>query len=126
VPNGVPDEENSCVPPDTTASWTAVSTGARHVCAVTSKGTLWCWGDNHYAQLGFGQLATVAPPTALATDGWTAVTAGNDFTCGVRNKVIYCWGKRKQCSTRRGQPPGRAGAVNATNTRYLVGADTFF
>ncbi len=95
VPNGVPDEENSCVPPDTTASWTAVSTGARHVCAVTSKGTLWCWGDNHYAQLGFGQLATVAPPTALATDGWTAVTAGNDFTCGVRNKVIYCWGDNR-------------------------------
>ena len=31
---------------------TAVSAGGTHTCAIRDGGTLWCWGDNAWGQLG--------------------------------------------------------------------------
>ncbi len=31
-----------------------IAAGARHVCAVESDGSVWCWGDNSFGQLGLG------------------------------------------------------------------------
>ena len=31
-----------------------VAAGSYHTCAIKQDGTLWCWGDNQYGQLGIG------------------------------------------------------------------------
>jgi alpha-tubulin suppressor-like RCC1 family protein len=31
----------------------AVASGDLHTCAIKKDGSLWCWGDNYYGQLGY-------------------------------------------------------------------------
>jgi alpha-tubulin suppressor-like RCC1 family protein len=38
----------------TTPTWTKISTGARHTCAIDNNGAIWCWGNNYLGQLGNG------------------------------------------------------------------------
>ena len=40
---------------------TSISAGGQHTCAVVSGGTVQCWGDNFYGQLGTGSAASTAP-----------------------------------------------------------------
>jgi hypothetical protein len=75
--------------------WATVSTGQYHTCAVKTGGTLWCWGNNTYGQLGDG-TATGSPiqveVSGQATD-WTGVSAGYGHTCAVKtNRTVWCWG----------------------------------
>lgn len=76
------------------SEWTAVSAGASHTCGIKTDTTLWCWGGNDRGQLGVGDHADRYRPTQVADfpSGWTAVSAGNAFTCGIRNGYRYCWG----------------------------------
>ncbi|MBI2235192.1 MAG: hypothetical protein HYU57_09490, partial [Micavibrio aeruginosavorus] len=77
--------------------WASVSVGATHTCAVKTNGTLYCWGDDTYGELGNGattgdQASPVQESTA-ATD-WASVSAGVDHTCAVKtNGTLYCWGE---------------------------------
>ncbi len=37
---------------DSVSSWTHISVGAAHSCAIDSSGGLWCWGSNEHQQIG--------------------------------------------------------------------------
>ena len=90
------------------SDWVSVTVGGHHnqgghTCGIRNDGverTLWCWGSNHYGQLGDGGLGDQFhryTPTRIgpATD-WVAVVAGDQHTCGIRNdgtrKSLWCWG----------------------------------
>jgi alpha-tubulin suppressor-like RCC1 family protein len=77
------------------SDWTSVSAGVNHTCAVRA-GRVACWGTDSHGQLGDGTAGDFRPTPALvksnATD-WTSVSAGSDFTCGVRGGRVACWGK---------------------------------
>ena len=45
----VPDPKGVAV-----ISWTQVDVGPNHVCAVTTRGDVWCFGDNSWGQFGTG------------------------------------------------------------------------
>jgi alpha-tubulin suppressor-like RCC1 family protein len=80
-----------------TASYAAVAAGAYHTCAVRQggDGLLECWGHNAYGQLGDGTIQSRTQPTpiaAAAQGGWSAVSAGARFSCGIRNGEAWCWG----------------------------------
>lgn len=67
-----------------------------HACGVQVDGTAWCWGQNSDEQITGAPGANVpitAPHQIDAATDWVKVTAGDDFTCGIRSTgVAECWG----------------------------------
>lgn len=88
--------------------------GKSHVCAISGtgstmppgQGTLYCWGDNQYGQLGTGTNTDSTTPVAVASNaGFTnadvsAVMVGDHHTCAVQNvsshNKLYCWGRNNK------------------------------
>lgn len=77
-----------------TATWSAVSAGAAHTCAIrATDSTLWCWGDNVHGDVGDGSTAPALVPVKVSSDAWNRVSAGNGYTCGIKSdKSLWCWG----------------------------------
>jgi alpha-tubulin suppressor-like RCC1 family protein len=73
----------------------ALSAGDYHSCAVVSDGTVHCWGDNRYGQLGDGTFTKRATPVVVNDlANAVAVSAGNGFTCALLGDgTVRCWGK---------------------------------
>ncbi len=71
--------------------------GERNFCALLVNGSIWCWGDGYYGQLGNGEAGSVSVPLVLRTpevELFTDVDAGRDHTCAIANSgsEIQCWG----------------------------------
>lgn len=73
----------------------AIAAGASHTCAVTSAGSLLCWGLNDSGQLGDSTAITRLTPvnvTGLGS-GVIAVSAGWKHTCALTaGGAVKCWG----------------------------------
>lgn len=77
---------------------TAITAGSRHTCALHQDGTVSCWGQNWYGQLGSGTLRNlVAPEKVAGINDVTAITAGGSHTCALQEGgAISCWGNNDQ------------------------------
>jgi cysteine-rich repeat protein len=95
----------------TATDWLAVTGGGAHTCGIrgsNGQGSLWCWGDNEYGQLGFAGTYTndgtvsfqdnFTLPQQVGSDAtWTAVAAGLDHTCAVKaDRSLWCWGRNNR------------------------------
>ncbi len=71
-----------------------VSAGDNHTCARLSDGTVKCWGNGQFGQLGQG--ANTNSKTAVAVSGLTGVTSissGSAHTCArMSDNTVTCWG----------------------------------
>ena len=75
-------------------TFTSVSLGQQHVCAVATGGAMYCWGNNASGQLGEGTNTSRTAPTALG-DGrvYGSVTVGDAHSCGLTvANAAFCWG----------------------------------
>jgi alpha-tubulin suppressor-like RCC1 family protein len=75
-------------------SFSLVSAGLAHTCAVTPGGRAFCWGYGGDGEIGDGLSTNRAIPTAV-TGGlsFTRVSAGGAHSCGeTPGKRAYCWG----------------------------------
>lgn len=82
-----------------------VVAGYYHTCALKNDGTLWCWGDNSYGELGDGttegelcglSFACKPFPVQVAALGNTVmqVAAGDWHTCAIKSDgTLWCWGR---------------------------------
>lgn len=66
----------------------------RHVCGTRTDGSLWCWGENTWGQLGDGTTQTSTVPVAIGGNDWAQVAVSQDFNCAVKtDATLWCWGK---------------------------------
>jgi len=74
----------------------AISSGQVHTCAVTSAGTVLCWGSNGEGALSQSPNLSQSSIPVQVTDipaGITAVSAGADYTCALTSAgAMWCWG----------------------------------
>ncbi len=103
------------------ATVSSVSAGQIHACAVISAssahypGTVWCWGENSYDDLGTGSSlgSSRAPEQVVALNngtgyltGATAVSVGRWHTCALVSGSVECWGNNGW--GQRGNPSGNS------------------
>lgn len=71
-----------------------ISAGLYHTCALVSDGTVRCWGQNGYGQLGDGTTDQREIPVAVAGLSAAAqIAAGGMHTCALLvSGSISCWG----------------------------------
>ena len=80
---------------DCTSGWVAAARGDQHTCGIRVDGSLWCWGDNAFGQLGIGTQRARAEPARAGdpAQSWSAVAAGAGHTCAVDGDgALWCWG----------------------------------
>lgn len=73
----------------------AIASGGNHTCAITQNTSVVCWGRNEQGQLGIGSVGPgISVPAAVPNlVGVTALAAGNDHTCALREDgSVWCWG----------------------------------
>ncbi len=76
-------------------SYSALTTGQAHACAVESQtGYLWCWGYNALGALGDNSTTnSPVPVMALSSVPFRDVAAGASHTCAISTAGdVYCWG----------------------------------
>ena len=84
----------TAAPINSSLSFTAVSAGWAHTCAVSTSGEIYCWGDPRAGDLGDGTGFTGLGPIKVAgSTTYIAVTAGASHTCAIATSGdAYCWG----------------------------------
>ncbi|SHM49649.1 Alpha-tubulin suppressor [Duganella sacchari] len=73
----------------------AIGGGQTFTCALTSTGTVYCWGQNNYLQLGNNKIAlsTTPIPVQIPTGAAKSLTVGMYHACVLDvYGNIYCWG----------------------------------
>lgn len=70
---------------------TSVSVSSAHACAVLAGGSVRCWGDNRWGQLGDGTTTERKAPVAVrGISGATQVAAAQHHTCAIVGGAAQC------------------------------------
>ncbi len=73
-------------------TFTDISIGVTHSCALFPDHTVVCWGSNHFGE--------ATPPD----DTFQAISAGDNRTCGLKsNGSVMCWGRDADIAPPAGQ-----------------------
>jgi alpha-tubulin suppressor-like RCC1 family protein len=97
-----------------------IASGAFFACGIASEGFVYCWGYNHYGQLGNGSTESVDTAQLVSQELRFKVvtTGGNEFSghaCGITTDgEVLCWG-----DNRWGQV-GNGSTVQATRPAPVV------
>ena len=77
-------------------SFSQISAGSGHTCALTDSGAAYCWGTSDAGELGDGDTGfhKVGTPTAVQGGrSFSQISAGSAHTCALTNSgAAYCWG----------------------------------
>jgi hypothetical protein len=119
-------------------SATEVVVGRDHACALLDDRSVWCWGDNAFAQVG-AQLPRVRaqdeleiPVATVGIPELLTLSAGSNHTCGLDAEgMAWCWGDANVPATDGGRvravvglPPLRELAAGNRHTCAIALDDT--
>jgi alpha-tubulin suppressor-like RCC1 family protein len=107
----------------------ALAGGAEHSCILTS-GTLYCWGDNGFGQLGnsatidtYNPVQVIDDSTSLGIVGASSIALGAYHSCTIADGVPKCWGKNLDAQLGDGTTTDSSVAINVdTSTGTLNNA----
>jgi alpha-tubulin suppressor-like RCC1 family protein len=88
-------EPTSATATATALTFSGVSAGAIHSCALTTTSRIYCWGWNVFGQVGDGKTAFAHPTPSLVVGDlrFLRVSAGEYRSCGITlDYLAYCWG----------------------------------
>ncbi len=120
IGDGTSQERWTPTPVATTTRFRQIATGQDHTCAVGYDDLLpYCWGDNHYGQLGEGsQNPHLTPLAAAGKLRMREVHTAAYHSCGVTTgNVPYCWGWNESGQIGQSTP----GTYHTTPTRVRGG-----
>lgn len=96
---GVGDTQARLVPTlvHDVADVVSISLGNRHTCATMSNGETRCWGAVADETRAHGGADTEAPLVDPATAvPWESFASNHDHACGVREGLVYCFGRNDE------------------------------
>jgi alpha-tubulin suppressor-like RCC1 family protein len=75
----------------------SVAAGGDNTCALLGGGTVKCWGDNSYNQLGpdVAALFSAEPLTYPGLAGVDEIGVGAGFACARVGASVKCWGRNQ-------------------------------
>jgi len=87
-------------PTAVSGSYTEISAGFNHTCAIDASGAGYCWGSNADGKLGIAGAGIFSTPTAVSGGKlFQHISAGETLSCGITNasggqtaNVAFCWG----------------------------------
>jgi alpha-tubulin suppressor-like RCC1 family protein len=75
----------------------AVVSGYNFSCALSTTGTVQCWGDNQSGQLGNASTTDSATPVQpIGLSGVQTLAAGAYHVCAATASTVSCWGRNDQ------------------------------
>ena len=97
------------------ATYKQVSVGDEFACAVTTQGTVECWGDDGFGELGVGTVGGLSNvPLAISPFTSTWVTSGGEHACSLDSEgVTACWGNNHSGQVGHGHTGITGGTVPA-------------
>jgi alpha-tubulin suppressor-like RCC1 family protein len=104
----------------------ALAAGLSHTCALQASGTVHCWGDNQYGQLGDATLTSSNTSVAVADlSDAVAIAAGDNHTCALEsNGKVRCWGNNDFGQLGNGNTTGSSTGVTVANLNRMAVALT--
>ena len=73
--------------------WVALDLGMQHGCGIRTDKSLWCWGQNNYAQLGDGTTTPRSIPVLVDKGPWAVISLGKYSSCALTTAGnMSCWG----------------------------------
>ena len=87
-------------------------------CALSTNGSVYCWGENSLGQLGLGDTVSRTSPSSAVSLGTgriaTAIAVGEVFVCALRDDAqVSCWG---------GNPSGQLGLGDLASRSLPAGS----
>jgi alpha-tubulin suppressor-like RCC1 family protein len=76
--------------------WVSIAGSQHHSCGVRADGSLYCWGQNPFFELGSPDPMHIAfePERVGSESDWASVGAGWFHTCALkRDGRLYCFGR---------------------------------
>jgi alpha-tubulin suppressor-like RCC1 family protein len=111
---------------NSTSTFTNVSVGYRHACAITVDGLIYCWGDNAHLQLGYVGSGSKVPKVVPGIASASTLALGDYHTCIQQvSGTVNCWGdnskKQINASATKLLPPTDL-AVSKTVSSFGLGS----
>jgi alpha-tubulin suppressor-like RCC1 family protein len=126
-------DANSAVPVLVSApsgiTWSSISTGGNHTCAVATTGQAYCWGNDSVGQLGNSSTLNddsakpveVAAPLGGNALTFSSIAAGAAHTCALTTTgTAHCWG-----IDGAGQLGNGSGGVSSSGLPVAVVSNSF-
>ncbi len=105
-------------------TWTAVSAGTLHTCAISTERRIRCWGFNSSGELGDGTTSSSSLGVDVGgrANDWIDLATGAEHNCARRESGdLYCWG-----DNRHGQIPSPdVGEIVSTPVRIAPQVDAW-